>query len=304
LAYRHAAPAPRAVPLSAIGLLLLIAVLWGINWPILKVGVSEIPPFAFRTVTGFAAAAGLFLIARLAGQPLAVPRRERVGIVVVAILNMTLWNVFILFGVQAMSSGRAAIIGYTMPLWATLAAFVLVGERLTWKSITALALGLAALGLLFAGDSRALESGPLGPALVLCGAVAWGIGTGLQKYYAFTMPVTVITAWQQLIGAVPVVVIALAWDVHHLPEEFTLGPILALVYNMTATSIVCYWAFFKVVSMLPVVVSSVGTLLVPVVGVAADALYFRTVPGPVDYIALVLVLAAVVLVMRPARRGG
>lgn len=296
------APSDRRIPAAALMLLGLLALMWGVNWPVLKLSMTEYPPFVFRLIASASAGAGLFLIARLSGQTLTVPRAEWRGVLIVALLNMTIWNIAVLYGVSLMGSGRAAILAYTMPLWASLIGAWLVNERLRPRGIVALGLGIVGMGLLFFGDEKALSTGLLGPSLMLLSAVSWGAGTAAVKYFGFSIPVTVLTGWQHLIGAIPVGIIAVAWDWQNMPDQVTLVPTLGLVYNMTLTGILGYWAYFKVVHMLPVVVSTVGTLMVPVVGVVADAVIFRTVPGIVDYAALVTVVAAVFLVMTDRKK--
>ncbi|MEO9901824.1 DMT family transporter [Nisaea sp.] len=285
------------IPPFAIFLLAMLALLWGLNWPVMKLSLAEYPPFVFRAIAGISAGLGLFAMARANGQVLRVPRTEWKGLLIVSLLNMSIWNIAVLYGVDLMESGRAAILAYTMPLWATLTGTWLVKEPLRARSALALGLGLVGVSLLFFGDDRALSGDPLGPVLVVFAAMSWGVGTAAVKYFRFSMSVTVLTGWQQMLGALPIAVIALAWDYQNMPDAVTLVPTLGLVYNMTITGIFCYWAYFSVVNMLPVVVSTVGTLMVPVIGVAADALIFGTVPGIVDYTALAAVVSAVFLVM-------
>ena len=285
------------IPPFAVFLLAMLALLWGFNWPVMKLSVAEYPPFVFRALAGFSAALGLFAIAKANSQTLRVPRSEWKGLVIVSLLNMSIMNIAVLYGIDLMESGRAAILAYTMPLWATLTSAWLIKEPLGARSITALGLGLVGMGLLFFGDDRAMSGDPLGPMLVVLAAMSWGLGTAAMKYFRFSLSVTVLTGWQQILGALPIAAIALVWDYQNMPESVSLIPTLGLLYNMTITGIFCYWAYFNMVTMLPVVVSTVGTLIVPVVGVAADALVFGTVPGIVDYAALVAVVSAVFLVM-------
>ena len=286
-----------AVPTSAIVLLGLLAVFWGLNWPIMKIGLSEVSPWIFRTAANLSGALGLFLIARARHLPLTVPREQRKGLLIAALLNMTLWNILVLYGINLMNSGRAAILAYTMPLWATLLSSLFLGEKLTYRAVIALLFGLFAMSLLFFGAAdNPIEERILGPLLVVLAAFSWGAGTVAIKYYRFNMPVTVLTAWQHLIGVLPIAVVALVWDTHAMGPIHLL-PALCVVYNMTVTAIFCYWAYFKVVSALPVVVSTVGTLMVPVLGVLFNAMIFDEPPIATDYLALSAVVIAVFLVL-------
>jgi drug/metabolite transporter (DMT)-like permease len=282
-------------------LLGLLALFWGANWPIMKVALGEVPPWVFRALASTSGGAGLLLIAWLGRLPLRVPRREWGRLAIASLLNITVWNILILYGVAMMNSGRAAILAYTMPLWASLFAIFFLGEALTRRRVAALLLGLVGMALLFAGGATR-EEGLLGPALVVVSAVCWGAGTVAVKRFGFSMPVTVFTAWQHLVGVAPIVVVALAWDVHHI-GEVTLFPALGVLYNMTVTAVFCYWAYFKIVASLPVAVSTIGTMVVPVIGVFCTALVFATPPAPADYAALTAVICAVYLALVPGRGG-
>ena len=158
------------IPPFAIFLLAMLALLWGLNWPVMKLSLAEYPPFVFRAVAGISAGLGLFALARVNGQVLRVPRAEWKGLIIVSLLNMSVWNIAVLYGIDLMESGRAAILAYTMPLWATLTGAWLVKEPLRARSVLALGLGLVGMGLLFFGDDRAVSGDPPGPAFVVLAA--------------------------------------------------------------------------------------------------------------------------------------
>ena len=125
----NAAPAsspPLARSLVPIAVLTLV---WGCNWPILKLGVTELAPLTFRAITLPFAAIGLLLVARYSGDSIRVPRAWWGRVATLAIFNIAAWNGFILFGVQQMPAGRSAILAYTMPLWATAIAAVMLTSR-------------------------------------------------------------------------------------------------------------------------------------------------------------------------------
>jgi drug/metabolite transporter (DMT)-like permease len=288
---------------STLLLLIGLTFFWGINWPIMKVGLSEFSVWTFRALASVTGAIGLFAIARAGGASLRVPVGERLGLVVAALLNITLWNVLILFGLGLMASGRAAILAFTMPLWATVIGSFVLGERLGRRQVLGLGLGLSGMALLLAGDIRALGAAPLGALLVVGAAISWAGGTVAVKYYRFTMTPTVLVAWQQVIGVIPIVTMALMQDTMIGPV--TLWPALAVLYNMLVASIFCYWVWFRVVLSVPVATSPISTLMRPVLGVISGALALGERPGALDFAALVLVAGAIAVVLlpnRPSRR--
>ena len=124
-----AAPRDEALPRSGFVLLALLTFFWGINWPLMKLGVTEIRPWSFRAACIVLGVAGLFACARLAGQSLAIPRRDLGPLLVASFFNTTAWHLCSAYGLLHMASGRAAIIAFTMPLWATLLAVPVLGER-------------------------------------------------------------------------------------------------------------------------------------------------------------------------------
>lgn len=290
-----------AIPLTAILLLAMIAVLWGFNWPIMKVGLAEIPPWIFRGSASLVSALGLFAIAWMSGSSIRVPRAEWRGLTVASVLNMALWNILVLYGIGLMDAGRAGILAYTMPLWATVFGALVLKERLGPRAMAGLTLGMAGMGLLFWQDIDVLAGPPLGPILVVLAAMCWGGGTVAIKQANLSVPITVSVGWQHIIGGVPIMIVALTWDLPNM-GEVTLWPAMAVVYNMTVTGILCYWAYFKVVSLLPVVASTVGTMMVPVIGVFANAWIFSTSPALFDYLALSCIAGAVFLVMTRRRQ--
>jgi drug/metabolite transporter (DMT)-like permease len=72
---------------------------------------------------------------------------------------------------------------------------------------------------------------------------------------------------------------------------------LGLAYNVVVCLVFCYWAWFKIVEMVPVSVSALSTLLIPVVGVFSGLWVLGEVPGPNDLMALALVAAALATVL-------
>jgi drug/metabolite transporter (DMT)-like permease len=285
-------------PAAILWVLAALTLGWGFNWPMIKLALSEIPVFSFRSACLLGGAAGLFAIAAWARLPLRVPRGQLGRLLLIALCNVTMWNVCIAYGIGYMSSGRAAILAYTMPLWTVPLSAWLLKERITARRILGVCLGMGAMLLLLSVELGAMRTAPKGTLLMLAGAVSWATGTVLVKRYPIDLPVTTLTAWQLLLGGIPIYAGALAFDLGDL-RPLSPGPALALAYNVAISFVFCHWAWFKIVTSVPVGVSSLSSLMTPVVGVFSGMLVLSEVPHWQDFAALILVLFALATVMLP-----
>ena len=136
---------------------------WGFNWTALKVALTEVAPWTFRSLCLGLGSAVLFAVLRAGGQPLAVPQGQWPRLALLAFLNITCWNMLIAFGVALIPSGRASILAYTMPIWAIPLSVWLLGERVTRRRLAGIALGMVALALLLGESLVGLGAAPLGP---------------------------------------------------------------------------------------------------------------------------------------------
>ena len=142
-------------------LLALLSLSWGVNWPLIKMAIGDVPELTFRAACTASGAAGLFLIARGARLSLALPRPAWPWIAAAALFNITGWNVLMIYGIGLVTAGRAAILGYTMPLWGVALSVLVLGERLDLRRGFGLALGLGGMGVLMGADAALLGSAPL-----------------------------------------------------------------------------------------------------------------------------------------------
>jgi drug/metabolite transporter (DMT)-like permease len=285
---------------SALVLVLLVACAWGFNWPMLKIALSEMAPLHFRTWCVLGGAAGLFAIAAAGGRPLGVPQGQWSRLLAVTLFNVTAWNVLVAYGVTLMESGRASILGFTMPVWGVLLGRWFFGERLEQRHVAALALGLTGLVFLLGGEIGVAGRSPVGTALMLAAAALWAVGVVLMKRWGtLGMPGTVFTAWQLLLGGLPIVLAAPFEDGSFSPLGLGTGAQLALVYSVAVAFVFSYWAWNRAVTVLPVVVSSLSSLLVPLIGVFSGMLVLGERPAWTDFAALVLITGAVATVLLP-----
>ncbi len=290
----------QTLPRSMWALVILLTLGWGLNWPMMKMALAEIPVWSFRGVCTATGAVGLFLIAWLGKQKIRIPDGEARNLIVISMFNVTAWNVLIGYGLTMLPSGRTAIIAYTMPLWTVLLSRWVLQERLSTRRILGVALGLAGMALLIGSELAVVRTAPLGALLVLGGALSWAIGTVLMRKYPTSLPTTSFTAWQLVIGGMPIVIggLILEWGQWRpLGGPATIG----LVYNMFFVFIFCYWAWFRIAASAPPTVAALSTLMIPVVGVFSGMWLLGESPHWQEYAAMVLVIASLATVLVPSR---
>jgi drug/metabolite transporter (DMT)-like permease len=284
-------PPVQAAHLLQIGVL---ALLWGCNWPVLKLGVSHLAPLTFRAASLPFAALGLLLISRLYGDSLKIPPALWPRLLVLTLLNVTGWNTLILFGVKEMAAGRSAIIAYTLPMWGVLFSLFLLHEPLSRRKLTGLALGMAGMAVLLGDDIAALGRSPKGTLMILGAAMSWGMGTVLLRLWKPAVPQATLTGWMMLLGWLPIALAAPFCDPHPLTALAHMDGTewFAVLYNIFFAGTISYWIWFRMARTLPVAVSGLSSLPVPVVGVVSGMLILGERPGLTEFIALGLVLAS------------
>lgn len=276
------------------GLLLLagLTLFWGLNWPVMKIVLSEVPPLYFRSICLLCGGIGLLTLTRVSGGRIAVPEGCWPRLAVLSLTNIIGWNVFAIYGVSLMSSGRAALIGYTMPLWSTLLSVPLLGEKLTARRVVGLVLGLSGVVALMGGSLEAFFAAPAGVVCMLLAAMTWGLGTVMFKRLRVPMPTTALTGWTMLLGGVPLLAFAIPLETSRLVVP-SFWPAFGIVYNIFLAFMFCYWAWNRIVLMVPVAVSSLSSLATPLIGVLSGMLLLGEPLGWQEAIAAGLILAAV-----------
>ena len=278
----------------------VLALVWGCNWPVLKMGVSLLPPLTFRALTLPFAALGLLAVAKLSGESIRLPRRLWGEVALLALLNIGGWNALVLFGVAQLPAGRSVIIAYTMPIWTVLFSLVLLREPFGRRKAAGLVLGMAGLALLVGDDIRQLQRAPTAMLFILGASTCWALGTVLLRKWKPPLPPNALSGWMMLLGWVPIALLAPALAPGPMPA-LTGGAWFAILYNVFLAGTLAHWAWFTLVRTLPVAVSSMASLPVPIVGVFAGMLVLGERPGPWEWTALALVLCAMLAVLWPGR---
>jgi drug/metabolite transporter (DMT)-like permease len=291
---------PTARRLAPAGFLFLAitSVGWGFNWPVTKYLLSEVPPLTLRGSTGVIGAALLALLALVRGQSLLVGHEMWLRLALAALLNVTGWMVLMGLALLWLPASEAALIAYTMPVWASILAWPVLGERPTLLRAIALLMAFAGLAAIMGGNgiSASREKLP-GIIMAITGSFGFALGTVLAKRLPLKMEPIPAAAWQIGLGCLPVAAVGLSIETSHLDHVTTLGWWL-LLYSIVIQFCIAYVCWFAALRRLPASVAAIGTMAVPVIGVVASAIALGEPLGPTQIAALVFTLAAVVLATR------
>jgi len=286
-------PSPHdRLPRQGLLLLAALSLFWGANWPIMKMVLSEVPPLYFRSVCLLLGGVGMLALARVSGMSLKVPAGQWNRVLWLAVFNIAGWNALVIIGVSLLPSGRAALLGYTMPLWSVMLSIWFLGERLTGRVVLGLLLGLAGIVVLMGGSLEGMLQAPVGVVCMILGAWSWAIGVVLFKRLPVAMPTSSLTGWTMLIGSLPLLVMAVPLETSRLAMP-SFWPIFGMLYNIFVAFMFCYWAWNRIVLMVPVSVSSLSSLSTPLIGVLGGVVFLGEPLGWQEITAALLILAAV-----------
>jgi drug/metabolite transporter (DMT)-like permease len=279
--------------------LVLLTIVWGLNWPVMKLGVTDFPPLTFRAVSMWLGLPVLATALFLLRVPFNVPRDNWRELCALAATNMVVWHVFTILGVKALSSGRAAILGYTMPIFSALWGMFVFGDKLHargWIGVGAAALGVV---LLLWHELLGISGKPLGVMGMLLAAAVWALGTRLLRATNIKVATLTIVWWMTFITTLVMTLLAIVFEASQwkAPSATTWATI---AYNAVMIFGFAHAAWFYLARSLPPIASSLSVMFIPVLGVFSGALWLNEVLHWQDYTAVALMVVAIATILLPA----
>ncbi len=268
---------PAHAPLSrgtAYAVFVCLVLIWGLNWPIMKLVVQLMPPIWFVVVRVTLGAACLFGFLIATGR-LAKPTKADWPIIwSVAILQMGLFMMLTTIGLQFIPAGRSAILAYTSPLWVLPAAILFFGEKLTrWRALGMMS-GLAGLVVLLNPASIDWSDGRqlLGNGLLLFGAMLWAAAILHTRRHTWHLSPLQLAPIQMAVLIIPLAVVAYAVEgPFHAEWNWQLA--WMVMYNGPLATAFAFWASVSLQRALPSSTISLSYLAVPAWGLTASTLW-------------------------------
>lgn len=268
-------------------LALLVTALWGLNFPITKLGLASIDPLLLTALRfTLAALPWVWLIPR---PPVAFAWLAAYGL----IFGVAMWALINLGIEQGVAPGTASLLIQFSAFFSLGWGVLLFGERLRWQQVLATAIALWGL-LRIIGDSPGHATG-LGYALLLVSAFSWSVGNviikrcGVREVFAFVV-------WASLFAPLPL--LALTWISHgsapflQLAGQVSVSAALSLMFQVYAATHFCYWGWNLLLREYPVSRVAPLSLLIPVFGMAGSVLILGQRVGVDEAVSMGLILLA------------
>jgi drug/metabolite transporter (DMT)-like permease len=280
--------------------LALLTLVWGLNWPVLKLGVTGFPPLTFRMLCLLIGTPVLGLGLMVMKVPFRIPRQYWRELLVLAIFNMFIWHALIILAVQYLSSGRSAILGYTMPIFSALIGALIFHNQLSkraWGGVIAAALGVV---LLLWHELANLSGKPVGVVLALVAASTWALGTQMLRRTTIPLPTLTLSFWMTAMTTLVMTVLAFVFEFHRWQEP-TPTHWAAIVFNALLVFGFAHAAWFYLARVLPPVASTLSVMMIPILGVFSGAWALNEVLHWQDWAAMGLMVVSIASVLWPTK---
>lgn len=277
--------------------LISLALIWGYNWVLMKQALTWSAPLDFAALRSVLGGICLLLVLAVWRAPLK-PLHWRATLLL-GLLQTSGFIGCIALALEFGAVGKSTVLAYTMPFWALGFGVFVLGERL--QRLQWWALGLAFIGLIFVLAPWTVRFGTASWLALAAGAF-WGISVLLSKRLpVFTTEALInVSAWQMLLGGLALVPLALLFPGRPLDWNWTFVWVLA--YNAIPASALAWWLWLYVVKQLPVSVSSLSSLAVPVVSLLLAWWLLGEQPAGYEITGMLLIFAALGILSLAARR--
>jgi drug/metabolite transporter (DMT)-like permease len=288
--------AKKDVATTAKLLVVVLAFAWGLNWIAAAVALREVSPWSLRFAGSAIGALTLFTAAIITGHNLRVPRGEYRHVMIAGFFNVAAFQVMSGFAQLSGATSRAIIITYSMPIWTTVLSRFVLGERLNPVGMVAFGLCVAGLTILvwplFATGFPPFVFYSLGCAL------SWAFATVYIKWAKVTIEPLANAAWQLVFGLLFIAAGTFVFEGYPHLWPLHNETILAILFVGMLGVGLAHFLWWTIVGRLPAITASLGSLLVPVIGVSASAVILAerlTVPDIIGFVMIFVAAACVLL---------
>ncbi len=284
-----------------------ICVIWGTTFAAIRVAIETIPTLLVAGVRFLVAGLLLLSIAGLSGARFPKSAREWRDQVIAGLLMAGAANTLVVYAEHALSSGLAALLAATIPIWMAAMEAILGLSSLTRRKIAGLVLGFGGVGLLVAPAIGRVDLSLrflLAVGAMQLSAICWNAGTLISRRHRAGADPMAAAVVQMLAGGAAAMLAALAFGERPTLEMFSVRSSLAVLYLAVLGSVVAYTAYNYAQTKLTAGQVSSYAYVNPAIAVVTGALLLSE-PVTIRMIAsMVIILAGVALIQADRNRAG
>jgi drug/metabolite transporter (DMT)-like permease len=286
-------------------LLVLLAFCWGLSWPALRIALDELTPWSLRFFCYCIGAATLAVLLKMQGRRFRIPAgpygRNWIHLFIAAMLNVVAFGLFGTFAQLSTDTTRVVIINYSMPIWASLMAWLILKERPNKWVAAGLVLCVTGLAVLVMPVAEQSLQAPTGLILAFLCAVSWATGTIYMKAIRMEGDLITITMWQIVVGAVVFAICFLIVRGPPVFETLQWRTWAGVFYSGFFGTAFAYFIWYNIIGKVSTATASLGTLANPVVGVIGSVILLGERPTGADIVGFALIFAAAACVLLQPR---
>ena len=279
--------------IKAFGALFLLTLIWGYNWVVMKLAVQYATAFQFAAIRTFLGAAMLFMVIFLTKRPLKLV--EFPTMLLLGLLQTCGFTGLLIWALVSGSAGKTAVLAYTMPFWVMLFAWPMLGERVQGWQWLAVAFALFGIVLIF--DPLHIKADGFSMLLALCSGISWAISAIVSKKLHKKSPhldLLNLTAWPLLLGAIPIVILALALPAP--PIRWTTTFIYTILFSVFLSGSLAWVLWIYALQRLQAGVAGMVSMLAPVIGVLAAWAQLGEAPKTHELIGMFFIALSLVVI--------
>jgi len=256
--------------------LLFVTVVWGVNFAFVKFALTDFLPLSFTIVRFFVAALFLACVMFVTREPFAIERQDRLAIVKLGFIGITLYNIFFMYGLKYTTASHSALFISLSPLFAVMLQASTGKERLTRGIALGLFLASTGVYLVISGRQGGFSftaSGVTGDLLTLCASVLWALYTLRAKPLLKKYSAVKITAYCMAAGSVLLLPIGLYELIRQSWTAISLQSWAAFSFSAIVSAGIAFSLWYQGVRRIGVTRTIAYHYLVPFVAVVFAVLF-------------------------------
>lgn len=255
----------------------LLCLIWGSTWGVIKVGLRDLPPITFAGIRFVMAVIVLLFIVRARRAKLPSSRQEWRLLATTGVLQFTVNYGLVFWGEKYISSGLAALLQATIPLFGLLLAHrYLPDEPITVRKLVGIGIGLLGLGIIFSDQFKIGGAWSLwASAAILVGAFASAYSGVLVKVKGAKFDISVLVAGQMLCGLVPLLLFGFIQEGNPFKLHWTLTAIASVFYLALIGTVLAFMLYYWLVRHMDVTKTQLISLVIPIVAVLIGVLFLN-----------------------------